>query len=111
MPGLPLSKKSSLLTLLSHNVTVGIGIEESWSARNTRFDLAWLAIDAAGDISKADAIAIGSTNVQKLLGGEVEAEVASNTYELIATEGGDLLDFGSKVVAVISPRRGVVDWL
>jgi len=110
LPGLPLTKKSSLHTLLSHNVTVGIGIEESWSARNTRFDLAWLAIDAGGDISKADAIAIGSANIQKLLGG-VEAEQASHQYELVATEGGDLLQFESKVVAIISPRRGVVDML
>ena len=28
--------------------------------------------------------------------------------ELVATSGGDLLEF-SKVVSVISPRRGVVD--
>ena len=42
LPGLPLSEKSSVLELLSHNVTVGIGIEEAWSARNTRFDAAWV---------------------------------------------------------------------
>lgn len=108
LPGLPLTKKSSLLTLLAHNVTVGIGIEEAWSARNTRFDLAWLAIDSAGEISKADAIAIGSTNVQKLLGSEVQAEGA---YELVATTGGDLLDPESKVVAIISPRKRTVDTL
>lgn len=68
-----------------------------------------LAIEAGGDISKAQAIAIASTNVEKLLGGKVEA--ASEAAELVATEGGDLLDFGSKVRAVISPRRGCVDLL
>ena len=27
----------------------------------------------------------------------------------VSTEGGDLLDFSSKVKAIISPRRGLVD--
>ena len=29
--------------------------------------------------------------------------------DLVATEGGDLLDIQSKVVGVISPRKGKVD--
>ena len=67
-----------------------------------------LAIDAGGDISRAKAMAIGSTNIEKLLGGKVEAAAVQ---DLVATEGGDLLDFGSKVVAVLSPRRGSVNLL
>lgn len=67
-----------------------------------------LAIDAGGSISRAQALAMGSTNVEKLLGGKVKP---AETYDFVATEGGDLLDFGSKVRAVISPRRGVVDLL
>jgi hypothetical protein len=67
-----------------------------------------LALDAGGSISKAQAIAIASTNVAKLLGGKV---VVADDYELVATEGGDLLDFSSKVKAIISPRRGLVDLL
>jgi len=42
LPGPPLSKDSAISVLLSYNVTVGIGIEEQWSARNTRFDVAWV---------------------------------------------------------------------
>jgi hypothetical protein len=30
---------------------------------------------------------------------------------MVATSGGDLLDFGSKVAAVLSPGRGLVDVL
>ncbi|PSR81135.1 hypothetical protein PHLCEN_2v6470 [Hermanssonia centrifuga] len=108
LPGHPLSEESSIQVLLKHNVTVGIGIEESWSARNTGFDIGWLAIDAGGSITKAQAIALGSTNVEKLLGGKVET---SEAHELVATEGGDLFDLGSRVRAVISPRRGLVDLL
>lgn len=27
---------------MEHGITVGIGIEEAWSARNTRFDVGWV---------------------------------------------------------------------
>ncbi|KAI0930402.1 hypothetical protein AcV5_007126 [Taiwanofungus camphoratus] len=108
LPGLPLTEQSSIALLLEQNVTVGIGIEEAWSARNTRFDIGWAALEAGGQITKAQAIALGSTNVEKLLGGQVEPEDA---HEMVVTEGGDLLDFESKVIAIISPRRKVVDLL
>ena len=52
-------------------------------------------------------MAIGSTNIEKLLGGKVETE----DREFVATEGGDLFDFESKVRAIISPRRALVDLL
>ena len=65
-------------------------------------------MDAAGKLSKAEALALGSTNVEKLLGSKTEAFAQG---DLVATQGGDLLDFGAKVVAVISPRRGLVDLL
>ncbi|KAH8080277.1 carbohydrate esterase family 9 protein [Cristinia sonorae] len=111
LPGLPLSKKSSILELLAHNVTVGVGITgngapKASSARNARFDVGWIAVDAGGHLSKANALALGSTNLEKLLGREVQDYAMD---DLVVTEGGDLLDFGSKVIAVISPRRKLVD--
>lgn len=106
LPGHPLTEYSSLAVLLSHNVTVGIGIEEAWSARNTRFDIGWAAVEAGGFITKEQAIALGSTNVEKLLGGDIDSE---DVHDMVVTEGGDLLDFESKVVGVISPRRRTVD--
>ncbi|KAI0085136.1 carbohydrate esterase family 9 protein [Irpex rosettiformis] len=109
LPGHPLVEQNSVETLLKHNVTVGVGVEDEISqVRNTRFDIAWLALDAGGSISKAQAIALGSTNVDKLLGGKAKA---AEEYDLVATEGGDLLDFSSKVKAVISLKRGLVDLL
>ncbi|PIL26899.1 hypothetical protein GSI_10037 [Ganoderma sinense ZZ0214-1] len=104
LPGPPLSAKSQVVTLLEHGVTVGLGTVDSDKARNTRFDAGWAALEAGGTISKAQAIALVSTNVEKLLGIERDA----GETELVATSGGDLLGFG-KVVAVISPVRGVVD--
>ncbi|KAM5544023.1 hypothetical protein V8D89_002640, partial [Ganoderma adspersum] len=98
------TQNSQVVTLLEHGVTVGLGTIDSDKARNTRFDAGWAALEAGEAISKAQAIALVSTNVEKLLGIERD----SGETELVATSGGDLLEF-SKVVAVISPTRGVVD--
>jgi hypothetical protein len=43
LPGPPLTKSSAIAKLVAHNVTVGIGIEEEWAARNARFDVAWVS--------------------------------------------------------------------
>jgi hypothetical protein len=125
LPGPPLTELSAVAELLQHNVTVGIGVQEIWCARNTRFDLAWvyfpsmvrrrcidvipfqLSIEAGGRISKEQVFALASTNIMKLLGGVNIPEMS----DLVATEGGDLLDMSGKVVAIISPRRNLVDVL
>ncbi|KAJ8494882.1 hypothetical protein ONZ51_g2001 [Trametes cubensis] len=104
MPGPPLSETNAVAILLAHNVTVGVGVVEAWMARNTRLDIAWAALESNGEIQKADALALASVNVEKLLGINTD----SLQGDLVATHGGDLLDF-SKVVGVISPRRGLVD--
>lgn len=80
---------------------------EKWDARNVRFDLAWVALEAGRRISRAQAYALASTNLEKLVGGDVEATAA--VADLVVTEGGDLLSMESRVVAVIAGRRGDVD--
>ncbi|KAG6841875.1 hypothetical protein C0991_005605 [Blastosporella zonata] len=117
LPGPPLTKDSAIMKLISHGVTVGIGCEEIWSARNLPFDVAWVrfsvhklessgtdivqaAIEAGGLISRSEALALGSVNVQKLLG----VEAGAKNSDLVVTRGGDLLDVHSRVVAVLSPR-------
>lgn len=49
---------------------------------------------------------MASSNVERLLGVPVDPY----NSDLVATAGGDLLSFEGKVVAVISPRRGRVDF-
>ncbi|TFK91320.1 composite domain of metallo-dependent hydrolase [Polyporus arcularius HHB13444] len=105
LPGPPLSK-SQIVTLMEHNVTVALGVDVPDKARNTRFDVAWAALEFGGNISRADAIALASTNVESLLG----IDRANGEVELVATRGGDLLGYG-KVIGVISPLRGTVDVL
>lgn len=63
------------------------------------------ALEADGEISKAEAIALASSNLEKLLG----LKSGTVTSDLVATTGGTVLDFESKVVGVVSAKRGVVD--
>ncbi|KAF9061078.1 hypothetical protein BDP27DRAFT_1338711 [Rhodocollybia butyracea] len=109
LPGPPLTQRSAISTLLASNVTVGVGADASahgaWIARNTRFDISWAALEADGVITKAGALALASSNLQKLLG--LKSGTVSSA--LVATTGGTLLDFESKVVAVLLSNKGVVD--
>ncbi|KAJ3809317.1 carbohydrate esterase family 9 protein [Lentinula aff. lateritia] len=107
LPGPPLTQHNAISTLLANNITVGVGVESdgAWAVRHTRFDVSWAAVEAGGDISREQAIALASSNLEKLLG-LAPGTVSSS---LVATTGGTLLDFESKVVAVASSKRGVVD--
>ncbi|KAJ7579295.1 carbohydrate esterase family 9 protein [Mycena floridula] len=105
LAGPPLTEHSVISLLMAHNVTVGLSILEQWDARNLRFDIGWAALAADGKISKEEALALGSVNLEILLGGE-----RSSDADLVATFGGDLLEMTSKVTAVISPDRGVFLW-
>ncbi|KAI0030405.1 carbohydrate esterase family 9 protein [Vararia minispora EC-137] len=104
LPGPPLTQEGAISRLVAHNVTVGVGVLEAWDARNARFDVAWAALEADGRLDKAQALALASTNLDKLLGAE------ASSPQFVATSGGDLLEFGSKVVAVLDPAGGVVDF-
>ncbi|KAJ3975274.1 hypothetical protein EV361DRAFT_524556 [Lentinula raphanica] len=105
LPGPPLTQQSAISTLSNHNVTIGIGVESDggWASRHTRFNLHWAALEAG--ITKAEAITLASSNLEKLLG--LTSGTAS--LNLVATTDGTILDFESKAVAVASSKRGVVD--
>ncbi|KAH9858830.1 hypothetical protein C2E23DRAFT_800280 [Lenzites betulinus] len=119
LPGPPLSADSLIGHLIKHNVTVGLGPRgiaaqshpgtadmASWSVRNLRFDAGEAALDAGpGVLDKEATFALVSSNVEKLLGLDFDPQ----EQDLVATVGGDLLDFEGKVVAVISPRQEAVD--
>ncbi|KAH7106018.1 hypothetical protein BKA62DRAFT_348569 [Auriculariales sp. MPI-PUGE-AT-0066] len=102
LPGAPLTEKTAAQVLHEHGVTVAIGIEESWSARNTRFDIAWTALESGGAITHSNALALASTNFEKLFGIELPKD-------LVAYAGGDVLSLSAKPVAIISSSKGCVD--
>ncbi|KAH8825118.1 carbohydrate esterase family 9 protein [Flagelloscypha sp. PMI_526] len=105
LAGPPLTEDTVVTKLRKHNVTVALGITESWQARNLRFELGYAALQAGGSLSVEQALSLATTNVEKLLGVDVEA----NNSDLVAMSGGSLLDFTASVAAILSPRRGCVD--
>ncbi|KAL0072430.1 hypothetical protein AAF712_000193 [Marasmius tenuissimus] len=105
LPGPPLTENSSISELIAHNVTVGIGVKDIWSARNARFDVAWAAIEANGKLSQEQAIALASKNIEILLG----AEVDDDDTDMVATSAGDLFEMSAKVVAIVSSRQSSVE--
>ncbi|KAJ7150973.1 carbohydrate esterase family 9 protein [Mycena crocata] len=101
LPGPPLTQSSAIATLVAHNVTVGIQVEDPSQVRNTRFDMAWAGLESNGAIGKAQTLELVSTNVEKLLG------VVGSNGDLVAVTGGG--DFEGKVVAIISSLHRTVD--
>jgi hypothetical protein len=106
LPGPPLSKSSNVLTLLDAGVNVAIGVVDESSARNTRFEIAWAALESNGTISKTQALALATTNLHKALG---LIRRRFTVPDLVLYAGGGLLDLESKVVGVISAERGIVE--
>ncbi|KIY68393.1 hypothetical protein CYLTODRAFT_421612 [Cylindrobasidium torrendii FP15055 ss-10] len=110
LPGPPLSRETLLSSLLLNNVSVALGAEALISGpsqsviRNARWDAAWAAMDADIGLTEADALSLASSRVRRLLGLD-----KYGSPDLVATKGGTLLELQSKVVAVISPARGLVD--
>jgi len=106
--GPPLTKETDVTTLLSHNVTVGLGRGLYPSqAKNTRFNMAWSALEADGKISREQAYALVSTNIEKILGLDDVAD--GGLDDLVAFDGGSAFEYSSKVVAVLSHQRGFAE--
>ncbi|KAI0085138.1 hypothetical protein BDY19DRAFT_457969 [Irpex rosettiformis] len=113
LAGLPLTNESAIAHLVRAGVTVGLGPQgiqgspllSSWAVRNARFDAGWALLDSPDLLSRSDAYALVSSNVEKLFG------LRTDPYQsdLVASEEGDLLSFEGKVRAVISSRRKKVD--
>ncbi|KIJ40920.1 hypothetical protein M422DRAFT_780574 [Sphaerobolus stellatus SS14] len=102
--GPPLTEKNLVTILMEHGVSVAIGVPSATSARNARFDAGWIALESS-NISTSKALALITTNVEKLLG----VSIPSGSADIVVYHGGNVFDFSSKVVGVISPSRGEVE--
>ncbi|KAJ7182422.1 hypothetical protein C8R43DRAFT_1100885 [Mycena crocata] len=105
LPGPPLTRKTSVMTLLEHGVNVALGVKADYDARNARFEIAWAALDADGAIDYSTAMALASTNMDRALG----LDLGADAEELVAYQGGSMFDFESKVVGIMSERRAAVE--
>ncbi|KAJ7888524.1 hypothetical protein B0H13DRAFT_2252760 [Mycena leptocephala] len=106
LPGPPLSRQTSVMTLLKHGVNVALGVTSEYDVRNARFEIAWAALDADGAIDYTTAMALATTNMDRALGLH---SAPADQEELVILKSGGLFDFESKVLGVISGRRELVD--
>jgi hypothetical protein len=65
------------------------------------------SLDANGSIDYKTALALLSTNIEKALGVKSRAR---DTDELVVFQGGNMFNFESKVIAVISARKAAVEF-
>jgi len=65
------------------------------------------ALEADGKISREEAYALVSTNVEKIL--DLDDVADGGLDDLVAFDGGSAFEFSSKVVAVLSHHRGFVE--
>ncbi|KAJ7660376.1 hypothetical protein DFH06DRAFT_1089703 [Mycena polygramma] len=107
LPGPPLSRKTSVMTLLEHGVNVALGVTSDYDARNARFEVAWAALDANGALDYPTAMALATTNLATALG--LDSAGFDQGEELVVLEGGGMFDLESKVVGVVSGQRRLVD--
>ncbi|KAJ6490404.1 hypothetical protein C8R47DRAFT_1124518 [Mycena vitilis] len=106
LPGPPLTNATTLVALVREGVKVGLKCQEAQHARNLGFDLTWAMLASNGLISKAEAYALVSTNLEELLG--VTTDEAG---DFVAYSGGSPFETSSKIAAVLSAQRGQVDIL
>ncbi|KAJ7861358.1 hypothetical protein B0H14DRAFT_2741976 [Mycena olivaceomarginata] len=107
LPGPPLSTETATTTLLKHGVNVGLGVSADYDARNARFEIAWAALDSNGSIDYSTALALASANIEKALGVKSHTRDAD---ELVVFQSGDMFDFESKVIGIISARKTAVEF-
>ncbi|CAK5276446.1 unnamed protein product [Mycena citricolor] len=103
LPGPPLSAETAVVKLLRHGVNVGLGVPTDYDAKNSRFEMAWAALDSNGTIGYAAAHALFSTNLERALGIS-----DSHGADLVVLQAGGLMDLESKIVGVVSERKGHV---
>jgi hypothetical protein len=56
LPGPPLTYDSAVTALLESGVNVGIGVIDTSAARNTRFDVAWVSVQAKARLPRTDSL-------------------------------------------------------
>ncbi|KAF8662710.1 hypothetical protein AX16_001152 [Volvariella volvacea WC 439] len=109
LPGPPLTQESIVTTLLAAGVNVAIGVVNEYDARNTRFDLGWLALESNGTLSRAQTLALSTVNLNKALGLGPRSRKPGwpriGLPDFVAYRGGSVFELTSKVVGVVSPRK------
>lgn len=105
LTGAPLTNGTVVDVLVKAGVTVGVGLQEDWTAMHLGLDAGWAWRNGNGKISEKAALDLVSDNVYKILGLEVPGGHADGHF--VVSEGSPL-EIGSRIKAVGS-GRGQVD--
>jgi hypothetical protein len=82
---------------LKAGVNVAIGVVDEAYAQNTRFEASWLLLTSNGFIDHATAFALVTTNLENVLGVQMEMP-----QDLVVYHGGDVFEFEAKAVGVMT---------
>ncbi|KAJ4497806.1 hypothetical protein C8R41DRAFT_758876 [Lentinula lateritia] len=108
LPGLPLTNQTTLGILLDSGVVVGVGVNHPQMVTETRFQLAQAYHDCVSSATAREVYGLATINLEQLLGVKgIEPESA----DLVAFDGGSVFNLSSKIVAVVSSQRGLVDMM
>ncbi|KAI0340770.1 hypothetical protein BDW22DRAFT_1359586 [Trametopsis cervina] len=106
LAGPPITDETTVTALVKAGVTVGLGVSDAWEAATAGWDAGWAALESNGRIDKHQRYNLITNNLEKLMGVE---GYFGDEGELVIYEGGDVFNMTSKVVGVVSPRRGLVE--
>ncbi|KAM0746981.1 composite domain of metallo-dependent hydrolase [Meredithblackwellia eburnea MCA 4105] len=100
-PGPPLAKRNAPAALQHAGVVFGLGVPEEWQARTLLWEAAWAQRDSNGEVSRKEAVAWLSSNLETIL----DLPTPLNT-EFVAHEC-DPFEFGSRPVAASTEKRKI----
>lgn len=110
LPGPPLSTDTELGVLLKHGVRVAVGIAEAWEASNLLWETHSALMDANVTFDDRDVFSLLTTALEDALGlpeppsGDFVAYDVCRARTSTLTPQGDPTTYGSKVIAVGTPR-------
>lgn len=105
LSGPPLTRETTLSTLLRAGVKVGLKIEEAWMASNLLWDATRAALETNGLVRKEQVVELVSGGIDDVLGIKNKGKEGEKWEEEFVVYDRDPFEYGAKVVAVHS-RRG-----
>lgn len=100
LSGPPLTRETTLSSLIKAGVKVGLKIEEAWMASNLLWDSTRAALETNGLLGKKEVLELVSTRLDDVLG----IEKGDMKEEEFVVYDGNPFEYGAKVIAVHSKR-------
>lgn len=99
LSGPPLTRETTLSSLIKAGVKVALKIEEGWMASNLLWDATRAALETNGLLSKKDVLQLVTSGIDHVLGIE-----SGDEQEEFVVYDGNPFEYGAKVLAVHSKR-------